>query len=224
MGTKATARNSAPRELPPTGLQKARLIWIMDLGTQKSSFNNVEKLQHKIALIFEFSELFPKAPFDDKKPANLQPFVLTRRLTVSTHKKSKTLPFLEGWLGRALTPAEKEEFDFSTMLNKAGMVNIVHQPDEKDPTIIYANINSISPMIKGSKMMPHINPLIDYSIGAPNQWEEFEKIYEAMQNKIKESPEWQSEAAKAQYKTSATAVTTDGSGADEPGEYEGEQY
>lgn len=221
MGTKATARNSAPRELPPTGLQKARLIWIMDLGTQKSSYNGVDKLQHKIALTFEFSELFPKTPFDDKKPANLQPFVLTRRLTVSTHKKSKTLPFLEGWLGRALTPTEKEEFDFSTMLNKAGMVNIVHTPDEKDASIIYANISSISPMIKGSKMVGHINPLIDYSIGSPNQWEEFEKIYAQMQDKIKESPEWQSEAAKAKYTSAPVTATSD---VDEPGEDEGEQF
>lgn len=221
MGTKATAKNSAPRELPPTGLQKARLIWIMDMGTQKSTYKGVDKLQHKIALTFEFSELFPKAPFDDQKPANQQPFVLTRRLTVSTHKKSKTVPFIEGWWGRAMTPAEKESFDFSTLINKAGMVNIVHTPDDKDPNVIYANISSISPMIKGSKMVGHINPLIDYCIGAPNQWEEFEKIYAAMQEKIKESPEWQSEAAKAKYTTAPATATAD---IDEPGEDEGEQF
>lgn len=200
MGVKATAKNSAPRVLPPTGLQKVRLVWIIDLGTQEQIFKGEKKMVHQIQLSFELSECLHT--FDEAKGA--QPFMLSRKFTVSVSKKSNTRPFLEGWLGRGLTTEEEEKgFDFSTLLNKAGMANILINPDKQDPNIKYANIASVSPMIKGSTMVKHINPLIDYAIGDAKQWDEFKKIYKALQEKIQLSPEWQSESAKIGYKEEA---------------------
>lgn len=216
MGVTGSTKGGAPRELPPTGLAKARCINVIDMGTQETMFSGQKKLAHKIALTFELSETFPSKPFSEER--GLEPFVLSRRFTVSTHPKSSTRPFLEGWFGRALTAEEERSFDFSTLINKAGMVNVVITPDQKDPNTKYANIQMIAPMVKGSKMVKAINPFIDYCIGAPNQWEEWAKIHEKMQEKIMLSPEWVSEATKANYAAKPTSGAA--SNIDEPAEEE----
>lgn len=207
MGVKGTARSSGPRPIPKTGLHKARLVWLIDEGTQESSFANEKKLIHKIKLCFELPEALHT--FDEDKGP--QPFMVSKEFTVSVGKKSNMRPFLEGWLGRELTAAEeKDGFDFSSLfaapVKGCGMMNVIHKTDRKDAAIKYANIGSMSPMPQGSSMKKAINPIIDYAIGAPNQWEEFEKIYPALQEKIKKSPEWQSEAAKANYSGTTAAV------------------
>lgn len=204
MGVTGSGKGGAPRALPPTGLQKARCIWVIDYGTQEQIYKGIKKLVHKVSLTFELSELLHV--FDEQKGE--QPFVLSQRLTASVHEKAMARAFIEGWFGRKLTPAEVERFDFATLLNKAGMVNIVIAPDKKDPNIKYANISSISPMIKGSTMVKAINPFIDYCIGAANQWTEFEKIHPKLQEKIMLSPEWQSEAAKVGYKAKTAEEAT----------------
>ncbi len=209
MGT--TGKNEKkPKILAPAGLQKLRCIHVIDMGTQENSFKNNKYLDHQIRFTFELSEclhVFDK----DKGP---QPFCISPFPFSANLGTKKTAAFFESWMGRPFTKEEKEKgFDFASMLNKAGMGNIMHKPKKSDPSKIFEEISSISPMMKGSSMVKHVNPLILYSIGAADQWEVFEKLNKYVQGEIMKSPEWQSEAAKSGYVTkteegTATAATS----------------
>ncbi len=205
MGT-VGKNQSKPKILAPSGLQKARCIHVIDMGTQENNFKGNKYLDHQIRFTFELSEclhVFDKEK--GKQPFCISPFPFSANLGTK-----KTAKFFESWLGRPFTKEEKEKgFDFASMINRAGMVNIMHTPKKTDPSKIYEEISSIAPMMKGSTMVKHVNPLIVYSIGAPDQWEVFEKLNKYVQGVIQKSPEWQGEAAKVNYVSSAADEPVD---------------
>lgn len=209
MGNPATAGGGGPRAIPPAGLTPARCVQVIELGTQKENFKGVDKLIFKIRLAFETPELMHV--FEEDKGE--QPFMLSQTFTKSISDKANFRKFIESWLGRSLTKEEIEKgFDPSQLLNKAGMINIIHRAAKSDASKIYANIASISPMPKSTPtkkvtMVKAINPLIDFFFGAENQWIEFEKIYPFLQKIIMESPEYQEQKVRTGYKGPAIAET-----------------
>ena len=83
------AKNDAPPQAP-AGQHVAVCCDVSDLGVVKTTYDNHEKHQHKIRVWFQLTEL-------DKQGKR---FLVSRRLTLSMHKKAALRAFLESWRGK----------------------------------------------------------------------------------------------------------------------------
>src|SRR6185295_5305395 len=147
------------REPVPAGMAHGICYGVIDLGTQPGNPALMIKAARKVIIMFEL----PDERFDfekDGKKLNL-PRAISSRFTMSLHKKSKLRPALESWRGRPFTPAELEGFDLKNLLGVNGLLNIIH---EHRNSKTYANISSISPLMKGHPKKAPENPTVFYSL------------------------------------------------------------
>lgn len=165
------------------GSHVAILYSIVDMGTHTTVWQGQEKLQQKIRFTFELPNEKIEINGEEK------PMVMGAEYTVSLSDKSRLKPVIEGMLGRKLGEAEKANFseaDFEKLLGTACMISVVHT--EKDGNT-YANISTVSPLLKGVTAPEQVNESIIYDIRQKED-ETFAKLPEFMQKKIKESEEW----------------------------------
>ena len=89
------------------------------------------------------------------------PRTVSSMFTLSLGKKAKLRPMLESWRGRPFTEAELEGFDLKNVLGANALLNIIHTK-KGDKT--YANISTVSPLMKGTpKKTPEL-PQIFFSL------------------------------------------------------------
>lgn len=182
------------------GQYPARLVWLMAVGTQESSFNGEIKRQKKLILGFELpTELLPA-----DHPRKGEPSFISETFTFSMSEKASMRAFINQWRGKILTDEEAQKFDIGKMLSAPAVLNIVHKASKADSSKIYANIGSVSSEASQKKMMPtfSVPPQVNQSIYFNVDWlnvdaqtaqyamGEFNKIPEYYQKKIMESPEW----------------------------------
>jgi len=155
------ATNTAPkREVISAGNYAARCYQMIHIGTVKENILGEEKILNKVRIGWELpTEL---KVFDQEKGE--QPLVISEEFTLSMHEKSKLRKFLASWRGKDFTEDEAKCFDVTKLVGAACMLNIIHKPSKKDPTIIYAVIGSVSPIPKGLVVDAQINPtfILDY--------------------------------------------------------------
>jgi hypothetical protein len=109
--------------------------------------------------------------------------------TLSLHEKASLRKTIESWLGRKLTAKEEEEgYDIYALLGKECIVNIVHNA-VGDKT--YANVDSVSPLMKGMKAPAQITDSVFFSL-EKDEYDEliFEGFGEWLKDIITESPEY----------------------------------
>lgn len=167
-------------ELPPAGTHLAACYRIIDLGTQESSYNGQAKRQHKILISWELP---------DERMTDGRPFTISQRYTWSAHEKSALRRDLESWRGVPFTDADfgPGGFDIKNILGKSCLLNIVHSPGDKT----YANIASISRLMKGMTPKPPVNETV-YMWLDQAHWsaEVFHKLGQGLQGTIMKSPEY----------------------------------
>ena len=94
----------------------ARCCRLIDLGSQESEFQGEKKLQRKILISWELSELRTDG----------SPFQISRRFGLSLHEKTALRAFLQAWRGRPFSDAELAGFDLRKLLNAPCLLNVVH--------------------------------------------------------------------------------------------------
>ena len=165
------------KQLAPEGMQLARCVRAVDLGTQESKFGK----NKKIVLSFELSEC--KAVFNEENGE--EPFVLSKTYNQSLDKKSNLVRDLTPWIGGGF--AKKAECAIGPLvLGKPCLVNVIHET--KDTGETYATIISIAPVPKGTIAPEQILPSLEYSIKDGFN-DVFEELPAWMQEKIKASDE-----------------------------------
>ena len=137
-------------ELAPAGTFLAVCYRIIDLGTQKTTFNGKEKEQHKILISWELADEF----MSDSKP-----FMIGQRYTWSMSEKATLRKHLESWRGKAFTDADfagpPNGFNIRNILGKGCLLTIAHkEKDDKN----YANITGIGKLMKGMTAPAPSNP------------------------------------------------------------------
>jgi hypothetical protein len=151
---------------------------IIDLGTQKTTFQGEVKQQRKIMLGFELQDEF----MDDGRP-----LMVSSRYTLSGFKNAMLRKHLESWRAKAYTDDEFAAFDISKLLGVPAMLTLTQSDDEK-----YVNITSISLPPKGTKMKPLVNEkrllILD---NEQFSREVFDSLHEKLQATIASSPEYQ---------------------------------
>jgi hypothetical protein len=173
----------------PAGAHVARCFRIVDLGSQKKTWQGETKLSHQILFTWEL----PTARMQDGRP-----FTISQRYTASLSEKAQLRGVLESWRGRKFSPQELAGFDLYNVVGKTCMINVVHA-EKGDKT--YANVASVMPVPVGMDVPKAENAQVFFSLSAFDATV-FGGLPDNLQGTIKESPEYQ-EAFAAAPKTSA---------------------
>lgn len=192
------------------GVFPARVYSVIDLGTQKGSFNGKDKMKRKIRVVWEFPT--KKAVFDEAKGE--QPFVLANEYTLSLFDTAPLRTDVENWLGRPLTPQELAEgYDVANLIGTTGLAQVQHQAGVNDATKTFAVIASLMPLPEGMVCPPAVNPVANVEM---EDWKtsKFDALPEFVQKKIKNSVEWKENFGAPEFDQKAVPEFTD---ADVPG-------
>jgi hypothetical protein len=129
------------------------------------------------------------------KPENgAQPVVFSKEFTLSMNEKANLRKLLASWRGKGFSEDEAKSFDITKLLGATCMLNIIHKPGKSDPSKIYEEIGSISPIPKGVTCPPQVNKtfLLDYDNFTT---EAFETLPEFIKKKIESSKEYKKRSA-----------------------------
>lgn len=192
---KAETKSASSFTPVPVGMHLARCFRIVDLGTQKTTWQGKDKLNRKILIQFEIhSEDADGNPLLTDKG---EPLSISKRYTLSLNENATLCKDLESWRGSAFTDAERKGFNLEKLLGVWAMLNVTTSlgNDGKE----YTNIETINPVpaqIKKAGLPEAHNETLIYSIENSNQ-QAFDKLSEGVKKTIQNSPEWQQKSKKA---------------------------
>lgn len=167
-------------EMAPEGTTIGICYQIIDMGTQKTNWDGEENHKRKVQIGWEL----PREPMTDGRP-----FVVQKPYTISLHEKASLRRDLEAWRGRAFTAEELRGFDIAKLLGKACTLTITHTHKENGKT--YANVKSVSGVIKGTVVPELVNRPIQLSLN-PREFDKavYDTLSDWMRAKIAMSPEF----------------------------------
>lgn len=172
----------------PAGVHLACCYRIVDLGTQKTSFQGKDNFLHKILIQFEIHG-------DDEAGMPLltaqgEPMSISKRYTLSLGEKSSLRKDLQSWRGKQFTAEELRGFELHNLLEAWCMLNVTEDSGSDGKS--YTNINAITPVPAAMrKTLPEMhNEAWIFSLEDYNQ-----KLFDQLSAKLKEtiqaSPEYQ---------------------------------
>jgi hypothetical protein len=170
--------------LPESGTTQAVCCGVWDLGLQKTVFNGDEKIQHKIIIAWEISELInvPDSEY------NGLPYMLTKKYTLSLNEKANLRKDLESWRGKPFNDEELAAgIDIEKLYGVNCLLGVSHEKGKADPSKTFATVTSILPLVKGT---PHIKPVREQTEPAPKwvQDKQAEAIKPASEDVVPEMP------------------------------------
>ena len=169
----------------PAGNHIARCYSMIELGTLTEVILGQEKTMHKIRLTFELPDELKV--FNAEKGE--QPCVISKEFTLSMNEKSNLRAFLKSWRGKDFTEEEASAFDVTKLLGVPCLLNIIHKPSKKDPSRIYDEIASATPLMKNMTCPPQVNPSVEFSLSEWNQ-ATFDTMPDFIKDKIRMSKEY----------------------------------
>ena len=179
---KAPQQDSKPRQLCPPGVQPARCVWLIDIGTQL--YKPTGQSQRKLIIGFET----PNARADFGKGS--QPFLIKRTFAfcmTARNKKTKLREFIEGWRGKPYaTDEDASDMDFSRLVGAAAIIVVQHKQSASGT--VFEDIAAITPCPK-AECAPQVNASIMYSI-EDGMGGAYGKLPEWLQKQINESKEF----------------------------------
>ena len=154
---------------------------VIDVGTQKTSFNGIEKIKGEFRIVFEFPNELVEID------GEMKPRQLSRRFAKFTNEKSNFGIFMKSWRGRDFSQEELADFDLGNLLGMQGMGCVVHNTSKNNGKS-YANLDSVIQPIKG---MDAGTPetLRYFVITDKETWPTFAHLPAFMQEEINKSEE-----------------------------------
>lgn len=177
--------NSQPRELIPSGNYIARCYQMIHIGTVQEMIMGELKTLNKVRIGWELPEELKV--FNPEKGE--QPCVISKEYTLSMNEKANLRKMLASWRGKDFDTQEADCFDITKLLGVPCMLNIIHKPSKKDPTKIYEEIGSVSPLPKSGKCPKQINPTLLLSYDDWNQ-KTFDSLPDFIKQKMQGSAEY----------------------------------
>lgn len=166
----------------PAGSYLARCVRLVDIGTVQTDYQGEAKTAHKVLMAFEVLDT-------DTRRDDGEPFVLSKRYTLSLHEKAALRKELASWRGRDFTPEELKGFDLRNVLGKECFISVV-ETTKGDRT--FSNIASIMKPPKGMQAPAGIEPLLYWDMSASNpDWQAFHQLHPKLIEQITASPEYQ---------------------------------
>lgn len=181
----------------PPGAYIGRCYSLIDLGTQLSTGQYGEKLQHKIRIGWElFGEDENGEPLTVEADGHTMPMTIRKSYTVSLHEKAGLRKDLAAWRGRDFTDEEARGFDVQKLLGVYCMVNVTSSETNGKT---YSNVAGLTPLpgaLKNNKPAP-VHEIVVFDLDAPDM-KVFNAFHEKLQEAIKKSPEWARVAGRLQ--------------------------
>ena len=177
--------SSTPREPIAAGAYAARCYSIIDLGTREETIQGTTKVLRKIRVSFELPD--ERRIFNEDKGE--QPCVISKEFNLSLNEKSSLRGFLKSWRGKDFTEAEANAFDVAKLIGAPCLLNIIHVAGKANPSRMYDEISSVSPLPKGMTCPPQENPSFEFSLGEFKQ-ELFDSLPKFLQEKVSTSFEY----------------------------------
>lgn len=176
-----TSSSGKAYEPAPPGLQPARCIQVIDLGTQTTTFSGETKQSKRVQLTWEI----PGERMSDGRP-----FTISKKYSASLNPKSTLCKDLEGWRNKVFTEAERAAWDTRKLLGQACTLTIIHSDPKPGDDRIYARVQSIGPVMKGMEIPKAENELLYFDL---DEFDEvtFNKLSKYLQEAIASSPEYQ---------------------------------
>lgn len=180
------AKNSGTVRIPiPAGNYVARCYQMLHIGTVKESYQGEEKFLNKVRIGWEL----PTELKVFKEENGEQPYVISKEFTLSLNEKANLRKLLASWRGKDFTEEEAKCFDVTKLLGATCQLNIIHKPSKKDPSVVYEDVASVSPLLKGIKCPAQINPnqVLQYD---DFDFQLYEKLPDFIKDKIRSSQEF----------------------------------
>jgi len=196
------------RKLPEAGATVGVLYSLVDLGHQKTNWDNQEKWTPKVRLTFELPDQTDEYEVEEKgKVTKVQkPMVVSIEQTRSLGEKASLRKLLEQWRGQTFTSKELQAFSLKNLLGKPAMLTLIHKTSQQGRQ--YCAIAGASKLPKGMKApATTTNDHLYYEI-EQGEGGQFSEMPEWLQDKIRASKEF----ATAAGKSTATKVELDADG------------
>jgi hypothetical protein len=181
----ASSTGGSTYEPVPAGAYIARCYSMTHIGTIMETYQGETKLQNKVRLTWEL----PTELKQFKEGEQERPFTLGKEFTLSLNEKATLRKFLESWRGKAFTEEEARSFDITVLLGKPCTLNVIHKTSQKNGKV-YAEIASVSPLMKGVICPDQINPTFLFGYDPFEQWR-FDELPDYLKEKVRSSIEYQ---------------------------------
>lgn len=179
-----TAKEGKKRELTPAGTHFARCYKMIHYGHVPDSYMGEMKIVNKVKIDFELPN--EMRVFDEAQGP--QPMSISKEYTVSLNEGANLRKDLESWRGKAFTQDELQGFDITDIISAACLVTVIHKTSAKGNQ--YAQIASISPVMKGTEAPAAINSTFVWDYEEHFDLNILENMHEYFQNIIKSSQEY----------------------------------
>lgn len=193
------------RKLPEAGATLGVLFGLVDLGTQKTNYENQEKWTPKVRLTFELPDQTDEFEVveNGKTTKVIKPMVVSIEQTRSLGEKASLRKLLEQWRGQTFTSAELKAFSLKNLLGKPAMLTLLHKTSQQGRP--YCAIAGASKLPKGMKApATTANTQMYYEI-EEKEGGQFGEMPDWLQEKVRASREF----AVAAGKSTATKVELD---------------
>ena len=196
-----TSKNTE-RQLPEAGATTGVLFSLVDLGTQKVTWDGEEKWTPKLRLAFELPDQVVEGEVTEngKTTKVTKPMVVSIELTRSLGERATLRKLLEQWRGQAFTSKELASFSLKNLLGKACLLTLVHKTSQAGRQ--YCAIQGMAKLPKGMK--------------APTTTQNGQVFYEIEQGtggQFNELPEWLQEKIRASKELAGGASSAPQGGA-----------
>lgn len=184
-----TAHTESNFEILPEGMYTGVCVSVVELGTTDVNVKGDVKEKHKI--LFEFEVIGEVITLGN---GETRPRTINEEFNSSMFKNSKTgtrSPLrarIDGWLGKSLSEDEGDAFDFTTLIGKAGLMQVIHTEPTEDGKQ-YANINTLLPLMAGMPQPQPTKKLVVFEL-SPFSQTAFDSLPKWWQDKIKKSKEY----------------------------------
>jgi hypothetical protein len=196
------------RKLPEAGATVGVLYSLVDLGHQKTNWDNQEKWTPKVRLTFELPDQTDEFEVEEngKRTTVQKPMVVSIEQTRSLGEKASLRKLLEQWRGQTFTSKELQAFSLKNLLGKPAMLTLIHKTSQQGRQ--YCAIAGASKLPKGMKApATTTNDQLYYEI-EQGEAGQFNDMPDWLQEKIRSSKEF----ATAAGKSTATKVEVDADG------------
>ena len=196
------------RKLPEAGATVGVLYSLVDLGHQKTNWDNQEKWTPKVRLTFELPDQTDEYEVEEngKRTTVQKPMVVSIEQTRSLGEKASLRKLLEQWRGQTFTSKELQAFSLKNLLGKPAMLTLIHKTSQQGRQ--YCAIAGASKLPKGMKApATTTNDQLYYEI-EQGEAGQFNDMPDWLQEKIRASKEF----ATAAGKSTAIKVEVDADG------------
>lgn len=168
--------NNKPQQLE-AGTYQARIVGVIDIGTQRSEFDGKERFSRQLVLQFEF----PTETFTNDEGQTIAR-TLGKFYTASLNEKASLRKHLEQVRGKKFTQEDLAGFDVKKLLGALATVSVVLNQNDKP------KVANVSAPMKGANP-PQVNPSLYFDLDAfeASVYETLPEFYKAI---IADSPEY----------------------------------